>query len=71
MELSSAVLDAIPDLTSCWGCPLSTDKIVDARLKLGERVLNMCALGEAGPEESGVDSQQDPGTALEEDGAKE
>lgn len=71
MELLSATLDGVPDLTSCRGGALSADKGVHAGVELRERALDVGALGEAGSEEGSVDSEQDPGSSLEDDGGEE
>lgn len=68
MELSGTTFDAIPDLTSRRGSALGTDKRVNASAELGDRVLNMAALGVASAEEDGVEHNQNPGSSLEEDG---
>ncbi len=68
MELSRGRLDGLPYLTGPGRGALGTDKVVEAGLELGERVLDVAALSIAGAEESGVDSEQDPRAALEENG---
>lgn len=71
MKLPRDTLDSIPSLASHRGSTLSTNQVVNARLKLGKRVLDMAALSVARAKESGVDSDQDPRTALEEEGRQE
>lgn len=68
MELPGTALDTIPHLPGRWRRSLSTQLAIDPSLKRGERVLNMGALAEAGADEDGVESEQDPAAALEEDG---
>lgn len=71
VELPGAALDPIPDLASDWGCALGANEVVDAGLELAERVLHVCALGETGPEEGGIEGDKDPRAAREENGAEE
>lgn len=71
MELLGATLDTVPDLSGDGGSTLSTDKGVDAGVELSEGVLDVSALREAGAEESSVDGQEDPRSALEDDGGEE
>ena len=71
MELPGAALDSVPDLASNRGSALGADKVINAGLELTERVLDMGALSETSPEEGGVECDQDPRAALEDDGAAE
>ena len=71
MELPRAVLDSVPNLAGRRRSALGTNQVVDTGLELGERVLHVAALGEAGTQENGVGSQQDPRAALEENGAEQ
>lgn len=67
MELTGEALDGLPSLTSSRRGALSANEVVDALLKVAERVLDMAALSEAGAKEDGVDGDQDPGATNEED----
>lgn len=70
MKLSRSTLHSVPDLAGYgWGT-LGTDKVVDARLEPGEGILRVTALGEAGAQECRVESEENPGPALEEDGTQ-
>lgn len=71
MELSGTTLDAFPDLSSNRGSALSADERVNSGTGLRERVLNVAALSEAGAEERGVQSNQDPRSTLEKDGGEQ
>lgn len=71
MELTGKALDGLPSLTSSRRGALSANEVVDADLKVAERVLDVAALSKAGAEEDGVDDDQDPGAALEEDDVEE
>ena len=70
VELLSATLDGVPDLSGGRGSTLSTNERVDSSVKLSERVLDVGALGETSSEEGSVQSQEDPRSALEEDGGE-
>lgn len=71
MELTGKALDGLPSLASSGRSALSANEVVDASLKVAERVLDVAALSEAGAEEDGVDDDQDPRAALEEDDVEE
>lgn len=71
MELPGAALDTIPYLPGSWWGSLSTELAIDPSLEGGEGVLDMRALAEAGANEDGVQGQQNPAAALEEDGGDE
>lgn len=71
MELLGTTLDTVPDLSGDRGSALGTDKRLDAGVELSERVLDVGALGEASSEEGSVDGQEDPRSALEDDGREE
>lgn len=71
VELTSTVLDTVPNLACNWGGSLGTNEIIDARLKHGKGVLDMAALRESSAQECGVDGNQDPRPALEENGRQE
>ena len=67
----STVLDHVPHLPGHGRRTLSANERVHACAELGEGVLDVAALGVASAEESGVEDNQDPRAALEEDGGKE
>lgn len=71
MELTGKALDGLPSLTSSRRGALSANEVVDAGLEGAERVLNVAALSKAGAKEDGVDDEQDPGAALEDNGREE
>lgn len=71
MELPGASLDTIPNLSGSRWRALSSNKVINPRLELCERALDVSALAEASAEERGVDDQQDPAPTLEEDGREE
>lgn len=71
VELPGTALDTIPNLTSRWWGSLSAELAVDPRLESGEGVLDVGALAEAGADEDGVEGEQNPAAALEEDGGDE
>lgn len=71
MELSHATLDRIPSRPSGRGSALGAHLVVDACLERGKRVLDVGALVEAGAQEGRVQSQEDPASALEENGGEE
>ncbi len=71
MELPRAALDAVPNLASHGRGALGADQVVDAGLELGERALHVAALGKARAQEGGVDGDQDPRAALEENGGQQ
>lgn len=71
VELPGTALDALPDLARSRGRALGSDEVIDAGLDLAERVLDVAALREARTQEGGVDGQQDPRPALEQDGGEQ
>ena len=71
VELSGTTLDTLPDLTGDRRGALRTDQIVDLGLEQAEALLDVAALGETSADEGGVDGEQDPAAALEEDGGQE
>mgnify|MGYP006976736508 CR=1 FL=1 len=71
VELASCRLNIIPDLASLGRGALGTDEVVDAGLEQGKSILDMNALGEAGAQERGVDSEKDPGATLEQNHAED
>ncbi len=71
VELARSVLDTVPDLTGRGGSALGTDKRIDVGLQLTKGILHMGALAKAGTHEGGVEREQNPGSALEEDGSQE
>lgn len=70
VELPDTALDLLPNLARSRRGPLRTHKPVDLVLEVVERVLDVRALREARAEEGGVDRDEDPGAALEEDGGE-
>lgn len=71
MELLSSVLDRVPNLSRGGRSTLGADEGVDASAELGERGLNMAALGEASAKEGSVEGKQDPRSSLEENGGEQ
>lgn len=71
MELPGTTLDAIPNLPERGRDSLSAKLAVDSGLEDREGVLHVRALGETSAEEGGVESQQDPAAALENNGPDE
>lgn len=71
MELLSTALDAVPDLPGNGGSALGADEGVDAGAELGEGVLHVGALGEAGAQEGSVEGDEDPRAALEQNGGEQ
>lgn len=71
MELFSSVADVVPDLASDRRSSLSSNQRVDASAQVSKRSLNVSALRVAGTQEGGVDGEQDPGAALEEQGREQ
>lgn len=70
IELPGSILYAIPHLTSRRGSTLGTDEVINTSLELAKRGLNVAALGVAGAQKGGIDGEQDPRPALEEDSSK-
>lgn len=68
MELPGSLLGRLPSLARGRGSSLRSDQRVDTGAELGERVLDVTALSVARTEESSVEDNQDPRSALEEDG---
>lgn len=71
VELLDTVLDALPHLAGCRWSTLGTDQRVHPGAQQGERVAEVWALREAGADEDGVQGDQDPRPALEEDGGQQ
>ena len=71
MERSRTTFNAIPDLSSCRGSRLRTNKAVNSCLQLSELTLNEATLSEACAEECSVDSGQDPGASAKCNGGHE
>lgn len=71
MELLAGLLDTLPDLSGGRGSTLSTDEGVDTSTELAERGLNMSALAVTSSEESSVQNNEDPRSALEENSGEE
>lgn len=67
-ELASVVLDGIPDLAGDGRGALGGHERVDPDGKLAERGLDVAILGVSATEEDGVETEKDPGAALEENG---
>ena len=67
MEPTSKQFDGIPTLADAGGDILRAENGVHASIELGERVLKMGALGKSGSQEDGIDGDENPGPALEED----
>lgn len=67
VELPSTALDTVPDLSCGRRSTLGTDEVIDTGLEHGEGVLNVAALRKSGAQEGGVDGNQDPRPALEQD----
>lgn len=70
-ELSTDVLDVIPDLSCSWGSALGTNQRIDAGTQLRHGVLDVGALRVTSSEEGSVHSNQDPRATLEENGRKQ
>lgn len=68
MELLSAILDSLPDLSRGRRDALAANEGVNSRRQVLELVLDEAALGETGAEEGRVQSQEDPGASGEDDG---
>ena len=71
MELPGSLLGRLPSLARSRGSSLGSDQRVDTGAELGERVLDVAALGVASTEEGSVEDNQDPRSALEEDGRQQ
>lgn len=71
MELAGAILDAVPDLAGGGGRALGADERVDAGAELGHGALDVGALRVAGAQEDGVEDEQDPRAALEQNGRQQ
>lgn len=71
MELLAGLLDSSPDLSRGRGSTLSTNEGVDTGTERAERGLDMSALAVTGTEESSVENNEDPRSALEENSGEE
>lgn len=71
MKLLAGLLDTLPDLSRGRGSTLSTNEGVDTSTELGKRVLDMSALAVTSTEESSVENNEDPRSALEENSGEE
>lgn len=71
MELLSSVLDNAPDLSSNRRGALGTNERVDTGRKAGEGILYVGALCVAGTQESSIQGDEDPRSALEENSGQE
>lgn len=69
-ELAGVVLGVLPDLAGNGRGALGGDERVDADGELAEGGLDVAALGVASAEKGGVETEKDPGAALEEDGGE-
>lgn len=65
VELLGAILDAVPHAAGGGRGALCTNELVDARAHLSDRGLDVRALREASSEEDGVDTDENPRAALE------
>lgn len=66
MELPHTSLDTVPNLASDGRSALGANLVVDTGLNVGQRVLDVGALAEAGAQEGRVNGNQDPAPTLEE-----
>ena len=71
MELPDTVLESLPHLAGSGGSALGANERVHTGTEQGERLAEVRALGVAGAEEDGVQGDEDPRPALEEDGGQE
>lgn len=71
MELPGSLLGRLPSLARGGGSSLGSDQRVDASGELSERVLHVAALSVASTQEGSVEDNEDPRSALEEDGRQE
>jgi len=60
MEASRSRLDTTPSLLNWWRSILRSNQAINSRLQLFELTLNKAALSESRPQESSVDSDEDP-----------
>jgi hypothetical protein len=71
VELLAGLLDSSPDLSRGRGSTLSTNERVDTGTERAERGLDMSALAVTSTEESSVENNEDPRSALEENSGEE